>query len=424
MIYELRDYQQQASDSAVSFFRKDINRNAVIVLPTGSGKSLVIADIAHKLNDNVVVLQPSKEILEQNYKKLRSYGVEDCSIYSASCNSKEISRITFATIGSIMAKIDDFDHFKYVIVDECHTVNSIAGQYKTFFEKVKRKILGLTATPYRLSASLLYYDKNGRNVFRPSDEEGSFEFDNKIFSGEYVAENKCILKFLTRTRPRVFHDVIYHVDIGTLLRRGYLAKLRYFDLSLLNHNQLQRNSTGMDFDETELRNQYKQTSLNEQLVDIVRRLLHPKDGRPRKGILVFTRFIDESEALCKEIDGCVMITGSTKKKERESILQDFKDGNIKVVTNVGVLTTGFDYPELDTIVIARPTMSLSLYYQIVGRAIRPHPDKESAWIVDIGGNFKRFGKVEELVLSEGRPGEYFINSHTGNVVRQLTNIYF
>lgn len=424
MIYELRDYQRQASDSAVWYLNATVDKNGVIVLPTGSGKSLVIAEIAHKLNENVIVLQPSKEILEQNYKKLRGYGVEDCSIYSASCNSKKISRITFATIGSIMSRIEDFDSFRYVIVDECHVVNSLAGRYKTFFERVKRKIIGLTATPYRLSASLLYYDANGNNVFRPADETDALEFDMKVASGEYVAENKCILKFITRTRPRVFHDVVYSIDIGALLQRGYLAKLRYFDLSLLNQEELRRNTTGMDFDETALRKQYKVTSLNKQLVDIVRRLMHPKDGKPRKGILVFTRFIEESEELCKAIEGCVMITGTTKKKEREKILDKFKEGEIKVVTNVGVLTTGFDYPELDTIVIARPTMSLSLYYQIVGRAIRPHPDKESAWIVDLCGNYKRFGKVEDLCLRQYKPGQYVINSHTEKEERQLTNIYF
>lgn len=424
MSYVLRDYQQQASDNAIRFFNSRSDKNALLVLPTGAGKSLVIANIANNMDGNVLVLQPSKEILEQNYGKLRSYGVDDCSIYSASCGSKEISRITFATIGSIMGHIDDFDHFRYIIVDECHLVNPTAGQYRTFFDKVKRKILGLTATPYRLSATLQYLDKDGRAVFRPKDEKGSEEFDEKIFKGEITSENKCILKFLTRTRPRVFHDVIYQADISTLLNRGYLSKLQYFDLSVLDQCKLKRNSTGMDFDDSTLKESYQATNLQGQLIDIVKRLQRPKDGRPRKGILVFTRFIEESEALCKSIDGCVMITGSTKKKERESILQSFKEGSIKVVTNVGVLTTGFDYPELDTIVIARPTMSLSLYYQIVGRAIRPHPEKESAWIVDLGGNYQRFGRVEDLYLTANRPGEYVINGRVNGDIKTLTNVYF
>lgn len=389
-----------------------------------SGKSLVIADTANRLDGNLLVLQPSKEILIQNYDKLRSYGVDDCSIYSASCGSKEISRITFATIGSIMGHIDDFDHFRYIMVDEAHVVNATAGQYKTFFDKVKRKILGLTATPYRLTAALQYVDKEGKARYRPKDEKGSEEFDAKILTGELTAENRCMLKFLTRTRPRVFHDVIYSVDISTLLARGYLAKLRYFDLSRIDQSGLKRNSTGMDYDETDLREQYERTNLNTQLINIVQRLQKPKNGIPRKGILVFTRFIEEAEILCDYIDGCEVVTGSTPKKERERILRQFKDGEIKVVANVGVLTTGFDYPELDTIVMARPTMSLALWYQIVGRGIRPHPDKEETWVVDLGGNYKRFGSVENLHLYAERPGEYVINGYTDGAFKPLTNIYF
>ncbi len=107
MSYILRDYQQQASDSAVTFFNNKTKKtNAIMVLPTGSGKSLIIADIASRLDGHTLVFQPSKEILEQNFKKLCSYGILDCSIYSASFNSKEISRITFATIGSVKSHPD------------------------------------------------------------------------------------------------------------------------------------------------------------------------------------------------------------------------------------------------------------------------------------------------------------------------------
>ena len=122
MSYVLRDYQQKASDAAVSFFNNKAKKtNAIMVLPTGSGKSLIIADIAARLEGHTLVFQPSKEILEQNFKKLCSYGILDCSIYSASFNSKEISRITFATIGSVKSHPELFIHFKNIIVDECFT---------------------------------------------------------------------------------------------------------------------------------------------------------------------------------------------------------------------------------------------------------------------------------------------------------------
>lgn len=406
MIYTLRDYQQQASDAAINFFQSKRERNGILVLPTGAGKSLVIADIAHRLDGNVLVFQPSKEILEQNFDKLRSYGVEDCSIYSASFNSKEISRITFATIGSVKAHMENFNHFRYIIVDECHGVNPQGGMYKDFFDCAKRKILGLTATPYRLTSAQICLDENGR--YDPTCEP----------------QNKCILKFLTRTRPRVFHDVIYQVEIQTLLQRGYLSKLNYYDMTIVPQEGLKRNTTGMDFDEKSLFDEFQRVNLQDHLLNIVRRLQHPKSGIPRKGILVFTKFLEESENLCRSIDDCEMLSGETPKKERERIIRDFKSGKIKVLTNVGVLTTGFDYPELDTVVMARPTMSLAMYYQILGRAIRPHPSKEAGWIVDLCGNIKRFGKVEDLRLFERKPGEYFIQGIADNQYKQLTNTYF
>lgn len=404
--FELRDYQRDASNAGVSFFqRKYTKRNGILVLPTGSGKSLIIADIASKLKENVLVLQPSKEILEQNYSKLLSYGITDCSIYSASLRKKQISTITFATIGSVMSKMSEFNIFRYIIVDECHQVNSTGGQYKDLFDATSRRILGLTATPYRLTSQQITVDDDGH--YNPESEP----------------QNVCILKFLTRTRPRVFHDVLYQVSIQTLLKRGYLAHLRYFDLTLIDQQGLKRNSTGMDYDDTNLQNLFYVNNFYSYLVSIVNRVLNPKDGKQRRGVLVFTKFLKESEELCKSIEGCVMISGSTKKKEREKILKEFKEGKIKVVANVGVLTTGFDYPELDTVIIARPTMSLAMYYQIVGRVIRPYPGKD-AWVVDLCGNVKRFGKVEDLYLTEPKQGEYMIRGLCNGTDKQLTNIYF
>lgn len=424
MKYQLRPYQIQASDAAVRFFNnKKSERNGILVLPTGAGKSLIVADIASKLRQCVLVLQPSKEILEQNYAKYRSYGMDNCSIYSASFNKKEISEVTFATIGSIMAQIDDFDHFHAIIIDECHGVNPIGGQYATFIKKVKRKVLGLTATPYRLNNAQGIRTKE--KGFMPN---GSFKTEDYFIDDVHPIPgveltNACILKFLTRTRPRIFHDVLYEVSIQSLLQQGFLAKLRYFDLSSIDTRRVKRNSTGRDYDEQSLSEEFARCGLANQLSDIVRRLLNPKDGKPRKGILVFTQFIDESEQLAREVEGVAVVTGATKKRERERILQDFKDGKIKVLANVGVLTTGFDYPELDTVVMARPTMSLAMWYQIVGRAIRPFEGKDG-WIVDLGENIKRFGKVDDLQLQIEGPGQYYLSGVVNGYKKQLTNVYF
>lgn len=339
MGYVLRDYQVKASDAAVMFFNDKKNeRNGILVLPTGAGKSLIVADIASRLRQNVLVLQPSKEILKQNYAKYRSYGLDNCSIYSASFNSKEISEVTFATIGSIMAHIDDFDHFKAIIIDECHGVNPVEGQYATFIRKVKRKVLGLTATPYRLATAQGIETKDKGFMPNGSYKTSDYFIDDFHPMPGVTLKNACILKFITRTRPRIFHDVLYEVSIQTLLQRGYLANLRYFDMTTIDTSRVKRNSTGRDYDEQSLFEEFSRCGLGNQLSDIVKRLLHPKNGVPRKGILVFTQFITESEQLAREVEGVAVVTGATKSKERDRILEDFKSGKIKVLSNVGVLT--------------------------------------------------------------------------------------
>ena len=391
MTYKLRDYQQKASDAAVSFFNNKAKKtNAIMVLPTGSGKSLIISDIAARLDGHTLVFQPSKEILEQNYLKLCSYGVLDCSIYSASFGRKEVSRITFATIGSVINHPELFQHFKNIIIDECHLVNPKEGMYKSFLSMLKCKVLGLTATPYRLSSSRDF---------------GS------------------MLKFITRTRPCVFSEVIYQVQISTLLDMGYLAKLNYYAMNPIGWNELNLkvNTTGADYTDKSVTMEYERIDFYGYLVHIVQRLVNNTvTGSKRKGILVFTRFLKESERLTWSIPGTAIVSGDTPKKERERILEAFKAGEIPVVANVGVLTTGFDYPELDTIVMARPTMPLALWYQIVGRAIRPHPNKEAGWIVDLCGNIKRFGEVKDLRLVDGGNGKWAVYSG----YRQLTNVRF
>ena len=390
-MFKLRSYQREASNAAVSSFTTKSSKGGVLILPTGAGKSLVIADIASRLDTPLLVFQPSKEILEQNFSKLLSYDVTDCSIYSASVGVKEIKRITFATIGSVMGNISYFDHFKYVLIDECHLVNPKCGQYKDFIKRVNRKVIGLTATPYRLHSSM----------------------------DPFSCEPKSMLKFITRTRPKVFSDVLYYCQIGELLTQGYLANLKYFDMTKIDINNLSKNSTGADYNEWSLKIEFERVELSRQLQDIVKRLKKPKNGIKRNGILVFTSLISEATKLSKNIEGCEIITGSTPKKERQDILTRFKSGDIDVVANVGVLTTGFDYPALDTVVIARPTMSLALYYQMVGRAIRPYQGKDG-WIIDLCGNIKRFGEVNKLRIEEPSQGEWMVTSEG----RQLTNIYF
>ena len=375
-MYQLREYQRQAVERVVAYLQQPTKRNGVLILPTGAGKSLVIAAIAYQLDSPVLIFQPSKEILEQNYHKLLSYGVLDAGIFSASFNSRNVRKITFATIGSVKNNKDYFRRFRYAIIDECHLVNAEEGMYKDFIDTIQCKVIGLTATPYRLYSSRFY---------------GS------------------MLRFITRTRPRIFSDVVYSVQVRDLLNRGFLSPLNYYQLPVVNTTKLVVNSNGSDYTDRSVRKHYKEVNFSDELMIA-----------GRTSILVFTRFIEEAEALAKALGNkAAVVTGETPANERERILRVFKSGGIKVVTNVGVLTTGFDFPELSTVVLARPTMSLALYYQMVGRAIRPSKGK-IGWVVDICGNYKRFGRVDNLEVRQRASGIWAVFSGQ----KQLTNVWF
>ena len=380
--YILRPYQQKAVDAAVRFLKGPGKHNGIEVLPTGSGKSLVIASLVKELGRPTLIFQPSKEILEQNYDKLTAHGYH-ASIFSASMGKKDLSNITFATIGSTINVKELFRVFRYVIIDECHWVNAKSGMYKDFVDSLTGiKALGFTATPYRLS-------KDG-------------------FGGS-------ILKFLTRTRPRVFHELVYYVQNRELFDAGYLAKLEYVVARGFDRSRLQVNTTGADYTDRSVQKYYASSQFPDRLVNVVR-----KEMENRKNALVFTRFVNEARYVVDRIPGTALVTGETPKRERENVIDGFKRGDIHVVCNVGVLTTGFDYPELETVILARPTMSLALYYQMIGRGVRPHPAKEHTKVVDLCGNIQLFGRVENLEIVDGGNGKWFIT----NGRRRLTNVYY
>ena len=385
MSFTPRPYQQESIDKAVDFFKNKRKQNGIIILPTGSGKSVVIANIASGVEGKTVVFQPSKEILEQNFAKFISYGYR-AGIYSASAGMKHIDTITFATIGSVASKHHLFSQFQNIIIDECHLVNSKGGMYNDFIEALSHaKVLGLTATPYRLTSSM----------------EG------------------CMLKWLTRTRPRIFSDVLHYVQNNVLFNAGHLAPLKYFQFNVIDRNMLQVNSTGTDFTDASLKAYYKKIDMPRQTAYWAARLL-----AKRKNLLIFSTLIEEAVKTAHLIPGSVVITGQTDKRQREKILADFKANKIKCLINVGVLTTGFDYPALECMLLARSTMSLSLYYQMVGRVMRPFTNedgtKKEGWIVDLGGNIEKFGRIETMEIKQDSKGLFSI----WNNGRQLTNVVF
>jgi len=380
MGFQLRPYQADSTRLGVEYLQGKSNDNAVIVLPTGAGKSIVIANLVAPLEGKTIILQPSKEILEQNYEKYSKYG--KASIYSASAGEKIIGRVTFCTIGSIINKKHLFAGLKNILIDECHLVNSEGGMYQEFINHFPQaNVLGLTATPYRLSQT----------------SEGPQ------------------LTFLTRSTPRIFNRILYYVQNNTLFDAGFLAKLEYYSFDVIDRSKLELNSSGTDFTTASLSRYYKSIDMPSRIVKYAFHILSKKPN-----LLIFCALIAEAQQVVKRIPGAVLLTSDTKKEERERILSRFKKGIIKCVVNVGVLTTGFDYPELEAVMMARSTMSLSLFYQIVGRAMRIHPNKQNAWVVDLGGNLNQFGKIETMKIEVDNEGRFAI----WNNGRQLTNVPF
>jgi DNA repair protein RadD len=379
---EPRPYQLETIDKTVSFIKSYKKDAGLVVAPTGSGKSVIIANTIKEFGQPTLILQPTKEILEQNYAKYTSYGFE-ASIYSASAGKKQFGDVMFATIGSIGSKADSLKDKRLLLIDECDLVNPKGGMYERFIKEMNIPLVGFTATPYRLST------------------DG--------FGGS-------MLKFLTRTRPKIFSKLVYHIQCRELFDAGYLAKLHYWDIPGLDSSRIKVNSTGAEYDDESLREYYKQINFPDSIAYIVKRLV----DEGRKHILVFTRFIEEAQYLADKIPGAAVITSENTKKEREQLLADFKSGKIKIMVNVGILTTGFDFPELDTVVIARPTMSLRLWYQMIGRVVRPHFSKLYGAVIDMGDNLRLFGKVEDLTIENAGKDKWFISSNG----KQLTNIYY
>ena len=357
MAYKLRDYQQRAVNDCIDFIRNSSAKNGIVVAPTGAGKSLIVAILANLLKEPVLCLQPSKELLEQNYEKYTSYGLE-ASIFSASLGVKEISNVVFATPGSVKNSIDQFRHIKYVIVDECHLGTKVGGNIHKSIRAINpKKVIGLTATPIYLKSLMI----------------------------------GTVLKMMVRAKDSFFKRIIHVTQIKELVNRDYWSKLlyenRYVDTSMLRMN-----FSGSEFTQDSISRMYTLNNTRGNLVNEIRELRKEN----RKSILVFVPSVEEAKELASIVDDSEWASAETKKKDRERIVKDFKAGNIKVLFNCNLFAVGFDHPELDAIITTRPTASLAIYYQQVGRGCRIADGKENCKIIDLAGNSHKFGKVENI----------------------------
>lgn len=359
---KLREYQSNTVKAIWASLEAG-RRNPCVCLPTGAGKSVVIAEFIRQAeerypNTKVLLLSHQKELVEQDAEKLRLLGV-DVSIYCAGANMKEIGTVTAASIQSIARHTELLGEVDIMMVDECHLMNDEdEGQYRmTYKDLLARQpglcLVGFTATPFRTGHGWIVGKKE--------------LFDEHLIN-------------LAR--------------IEQLQEQGYLSPLTSkatklgFDLKGVAKRM-------GDYVESDLAKRVDQKLTTEQAIT---ETLVRADGR--KSWLFFCAGVEHAEHVAEELrargipTGCV--TGSTGKRERAQMLSDFKDGKLIAMTNANVLTTGFDAPGIDMIVMLRPTLSPVLYMQMVGRGLRISEGKKDCLILDFAGNVKRHGSVLDV----------------------------
>jgi DNA repair protein RadD len=363
---ELRDYQNKAVDAAIEYINSNSKSPAIIVAPTGAGKSWEIAGIAKRYKDPILILQPSVELLKQNFEKFMLMGGE-ASIFSAGAKEKVISHITYATIGSVKSQVKLLKEagVKLVIIDECH--HGISPESGSVFSSFIRalapdKVIGLTATPFRLKSTI----------------EGSK------------------LSMLNRTRPGYFKNFIHVTQIKEMIDRGYWCP-SIEELWTMDEGVLRLNTNGTEFTEDSIRMAIEANGINNKIYLRVKELV--KQGS-RNSILVFTDSVTSCEKFAQWIPNSEYLSSDTKDSDRNRIVSDFKSGKIKVLFNYGILSTGFDFPGLDCIIMGRPTNSLSAFYQIYGRGVRTMEGKENFLFIDYCNNFTRLAHPRDITIED------------------------
>lgn len=357
--FTLRDYQRDAVAATLHHFRRS-DEAAVIVLPTGAGKSLVIAELARLARRRILVITHVRELVEQNHAKYAALGLP-AGIFSAGLGRKEFTHpVTFASVQSVARNLDCFnDHFSLLIIDECHRVGDDEdSQYQQVIGHLRShnpglKVLGLTATPYRLGYGWIY-----RTHYRG---------------------------FVRSEAPRIFEKCIFELPLRQLIRQGHLTPPKPIDATIEHYDfsALTPSAEG----------HYPEAALNSLLAR------HPRVTRgiceqlielahQRQGVMVFAATVQHAHEVGRYLpaDATAVITGATPGDERERLIRQFKARRLKFLVNVAVLTTGFDAPHVDLIAILRPTASVSLYQQMVGRGLRLSPGKTDCLVIDYAGN--------------------------------------
>ena len=383
---ELRPYQKEAVEAVYEHLRTK-DTSPCVVLPTGTGKSWVLAKIASDAatlwNGRVLVLAHVKELLEQNADKVRRLCPElPLGIYSAGLNSRQTREpVIVAGIQSVYNKADRIGAVNLVIVDECHMIAPDGeGMFRTFLRDMKIinpdvRLIGLTATPFRLK---------GGAICRPEN---------------------------------LLNEICYEARLKDMIAQGYLSPL----VSRAGHAEADLSSVHTRAGEF-VNDELASAMDREELVDAscAEIAILTKE---RRSVLVFCTSVEHckhvAEALARHTGmECAVVTGDTPSAQRAEIIARFKGEHVpadlfgtpkpplKYLCNVGVLTTGFDAPNTDCVVLMRPTQSPGLLLQMAGRGLRLSPEtgKTNCLVLDYGGNILRHGPLDTIRPKEQGSG--------------------
>lgn len=360
-----RPYQQAALDALDAHLTSDPMVNPCIVLPTGAGKSPVMAWAIQRFMREypplrVMVLAHVKELVEQNAAKMRAVWPEaPVGIFSAGIGRRDTHKaITFAGIQSVYDKAFKFDPFDLILIDEAHRIPVRGeGAYRRFVKDIRRAnpkavIAGVTATPYRMGVG---------DICHPD---------------------------------HILHKVIYEANIKSLMRDGYLCPVRNKVADVQVDVEGVRIQNG-EFRSSDLSGRVDTDEMVRAALDEALPMLED-----RQGIIFFCLNIHHCERVVAALEErgieAPIVHANTPRIDRDVIVERFKARMIRHVCNVNVFSEGFDAPHVDAVVMMRPTQSKGLYYQQVGRGFRIHPDKQDCIVLDFAGNIDRHGPVDLL----------------------------
>ena len=368
----LRPYQEAAITAIYGYFQPHTG-NPLVVIPTAGGKSLVMASFIEGVlkawpDQRILIVTHVRELIAQNHAEMIGLWPDaPAGIYSAGLGKREAqARILFDGIQSIHRRAAEIGHTDLVLIDEAHLIpGKSSTMYRRFLDALKAinpalKVIGLTATPFRLDCGMLHEGQNA-----------------------------------------LFTDIAYEAPVRELIDAGYLSPL----VSKQPATRLDVSKVGTragDFIARDLVAAVDQDAITRAAVtEII------EHGRDRKSWLAFCSGVEHAHHVAEEFGrqgiSCRTIFGDTPKDERDAILAAFKRGEIRALASMGVLTTGFNAPGVDLIALLRPTQSAGLFVQMVGRGTRLAPGKENCLVLDFAGNVRRHGPID--LVRPKRPGD-------------------